>query len=144
MQIELATSAETNSFEVLDVQVQTRPDRSSPEAGRSLLSVRFVGRRNREDNHLKMPPLTWYDANQLQQFTRQLTTDAYLEQYQIDLPDAGMRLTSFGETDRSIRVEPLPTSQRRFVPFVINGTVGSLRRYGRILYQRLWEAFCRG
>lgn len=139
MNIELSTSAEPAPFELLDVLVQNRRDNN-----RSLLSLHFVGKRGRQTDRLKMPLLTWFDANRLQQFTHQLAYSTRLESCHIDLPDAGLRLTSGGKNKRSIRVEALPSAQRRFTPVEINGTATGLRDYAKVLYTRLWEAFCRG
>jgi hypothetical protein len=141
MNIELYTSAEPAPFELLDVLVQNRRDSSD---NRSLLSLHFVGRRGRQTDRLKMPLLTWFDANRLQQFTYQLANSPRLETDYIDLPDCGLRLTAAGKTRRSIRVEALPTAKRRFSPVEINGSANGLRDYARVLYTRLWEAFCRG
>lgn len=139
MNIELSTSAEPAPYELLDVLVQNRRDNN-----RSLLSLHFVGKRGRQTDRLKMPLLTWFDANRLQQFTYQLANSTRPESCHIDLPDAGLRLTSSGKNQRSIRVESLPSAQRRFTPVEINGTATGLRDYAKVLYTRLWEAFCRG
>lgn len=146
MNIELSTSAEPAPFELLDVLVQNRRDR---DANRSLLSLHFVGKRGPQTDRLKMPLLTWFDANRLQQFTQQLANADWSDRVrpdacQMDLPDAGLRLIACGKNRRSIRVEALPTANRRFSPVVINGTATGLRDYARVLYTRLWEAFCRG
>lgn len=146
MNIELYTSAETAPFELLDVLVQNRRDRN---ANRSLLSLHFVGKRGKGTDRLRMPLLTWFDANRLQQFTYQLANTessdrGRLESCFMDLPDAGLRLTASGRNRRSIRVEALPSAQRRFTPVEINGTAGGLRDYAKVLYTRLWEAFCWG
>ncbi|WP_375445418.1 hypothetical protein [uncultured Fibrella sp.] len=140
MNIELSTSAEPAPFELLDVLVQNRRDNN-----RSLLSLHFVGKRGRQTDRLKMPLLTWFDANRLQQFTYQLAHSTRpADRCHIDLPDAGLRLTSGGKNQRSIRVEALPSAQRRFTPVEINGSATGLRDYAKVLYTRLWEAFCRG
>ncbi|MEZ0484125.1 hypothetical protein [Fibrella aquatica] len=141
MNIELSTSTEHAPFELLDVLVQNRRDR---DADRSLLSLHFVGKRGRQTDRLKMPLLTWFDANRLQQFTYQLANAARPENTFMDLPDAGLRLSASGLNRRSIRVESLPSSQRRFTPVEINGTANGLRDYAKVLYTRLWEAFCWG
>lgn len=141
MNIELSTSTEPAPFELLDVLVQNRRDR---DANRSLLSLHFVGKRGPQTDRLKMPLLTWFDANRLQQFTHQLAHSARPDACQMDLPDAGLRLIAIGTNRRSIRVEALPTATRRFTPVIINGTASGLRDYARVLYTRLWEAFCRG
>ena len=142
MEFELTTLSETSPLEVLDMLVQNRR-----EADRSLLSVRFECRRGRERDHLKLPLLTWFDANQLQQFIQRVALSHRVDTCQMDLPDAGLRLTGSGRraaAERTIRVEPLPHAQHRFSPFAINGNQMSLNRYTRLLSQRLWEAFCRG
>ncbi len=142
MQFELTTLSETSPLEVLDMLVQNRR-----EAGQSLLSVRFECRRGRERDQLKLPLLTWFDANQLQQFIQRLALPHRPGTYQVDLPDAGLRLTGFGQkasTVRTIQVEALPNANNRFSPFAINGDQSSLNRYTRVLSQRLWDAFCRG
>jgi hypothetical protein len=139
MNIELTFSAEPTPFELLDVLVQNRR-----EANQSLLSLHFVGKRGTQADRLKMPLLTWFDANRLQQFTQQLANSPRATDCQMDLPDAGLRLTARGKTRRSIRVEALPTATLRFAPVEINGTTASLHDYAKVLYTRLWEAFCRG
>ncbi|MBO0947466.1 hypothetical protein [Fibrella forsythiae] len=141
MNIELSTSSELVPFELLDVLVQNRRD---GDANRSLLSLHFVGKRGRQTDRLKMPLLTWFDANRLQQFTYQLAHGTRPENSHMDLPDSGLRLTVGGRNRGSIRVESLPSSQRRFAPVEINGTATGLRDYAKVLYTRLWEAFCRG
>ncbi len=141
MNIELYTSAEAAPFELLDVLVQNRRDR---DADRSLLSLHFIGKCGIRTNRLKMPLLTWFDANRLQQFTYQLASSSRPETTFIDLPDSGLRLTASGKNRRSIRVESLPSAHRRFTPVEINGSANGLNDYARVLYTRLWEAFCRG
>lgn len=144
MNIELSTSAEPVPYELLDVLVQNRRDQ---DANRSLLSLHFVGKRGLQTDRLKMPLLTWYDANRLHQFTHQLAnadlsdrpSDAH-----IDLPDAGLRLVANHKGRPSIRFESMPTAKRRFAPVIINGSAAGLRDYAKVLYTRLWEAFCRG
>lgn len=141
MEFVLTTFSETSPFEVLDMLVQNRR-----EAGQSFLAVRFECRRGRERDQLKLPLLTWFDANQLQQFTQCLLGAGRSDTCQIDLPDAGLRLTGHGRpfSEHTIRVESLPSAGKRFPPFAINGNQLSLKRYTRLLSQRLWEAFCRG
>jgi hypothetical protein len=141
MNIELFTSAEPAPFELLDVLVQNRHDRND---NRSLLSLHFVGRRGVQTDRLKMPLLTWFDANRLQQFTYQLANSTRPESNYMDLPDSGLRLVASGKNRRCIRVEALPSAQRRFSPLEINGSANGLRDYAKVLYTRLWEAFCRG
>ena len=141
MEFVLTTLSERSPLEVLDMSVQ-----NWREAGQSLVSVRFECRQGRERNQLKLPLLTWFDANQLQQFTERLPGVSRFDTYQVDLPDAGLRLTGHGRqfSQHTIRVEPLPNARRRFPPFAIDGNQRSLSRYTRLLSQRLWEAFCRG
>lgn len=141
MEFVLTTLSETSPLEVLDMSVQNRR-----EAGQSLLAVRFECRRGRERDQLKLPLLTWFDANQLQQFTQRLSGADRFDVHQVDLPDAGLRLTGHGLPfgEHTIRVEPLANARKRFSPFVIRGNQLSLSRYSRLLSQRLWEAFCRG
>lgn len=141
MEFVLTTLSESSPLEVLDMSVQNRR-----EAGKSMLSVRFECRRGRERDHLKLPLLTWFDANQLQEFTQRLLGAGRFDTYQVDLPDAGLRLTGHGRqfSEHTIRVESLPNARKRFPPFAINGNQLSLSRYTRLLSQRLWEAFCRG
>ncbi|RIV25351.1 hypothetical protein DYU11_08590 [Fibrisoma montanum] len=146
MDIEFSTSTETAPVEVLDTQVTLRAT-----AGHSLLSLRFLYRKNREADHLSMPPLSWFDASQLQRFSLDLAKIRQAETCTIDLPDAGIRL--IGSTrriggrwtaGRTIQVEPLPTSERRFMPFTIHGSQHDITSYARTLYNRLWEVFIRG
>ncbi|GAA4467145.1 hypothetical protein GCM10023189_50240 [Nibrella saemangeumensis] len=137
MNIAPSTSEDLLPYELLDVQVQTRP-----QAGQSLLWVQFLCSRDNQPDQKKMPPLTWFDANQLQQFVQQLTVESHPENVQVDLPDAGLRLTSTGVVDTTIRIEPLPKARGKFVPFAIKTSGMGIRRYARLLYQRLWEAFC--
>ena len=141
MNIELSTSSDAAPFDLLDVLVQNRRDHNDD---RSLLSLHFLGQRGPRTERLKMPLLTWYDAHQLQSFTKQLANAARPDSCQMDLPDAGLRLIATGQNRRSIRVEPMPTALRRFAPVTINGTPASLCDYAKMLYSRLWEAFCRG
>lgn len=146
MNIELSTAQETAPLEVIDLQVLARPS-----AGKSLLSVRFLCRRDREDNQLKMPPLSWFDASQMQRFTHDLAGAQYPDVIQADLIDAGLRLTGSVRritgrwtTGRTIRVEPLPSSPKPFAPFTIHASHTDLKTYAGKLYNRLWEVFTRG
>lgn len=141
MTIERSTSAELAPFELLDVLVQNRRDRA---ADRSLLSLHFVGKRGRHTDRLKMPLLTWFDANRLQQFTHKLANATQPENCFIDLPDSGLRLVANAKNCHSIRVEAHPSAERRFTPVEINSTANGLSTYAKLLYTRLWEAFCRG
>lgn len=146
MNIELSTSTEPAPFELLDVLVQNRRD---TEANRSLLSLHFLGKRGLQTDQFNMPLLTWFDANRLQQFTQQLANTDLSDRLRsnvshVDLPDAGLRLTASERGRHSIRIEALPSSKRRFTTVIINGNASGLRDYARVLYTRLWEAFCRG
>lgn len=150
MTIELSLSSDKATAELLDTLVIHRPTN-----GRAPLSVQFLCRRKvdakvRQDDRMSLPPLSWFDANLLQAFTKQLASTGD-EHCQVELPDSGLRLT--GLTTRAadrilgarvIRVEPLPTAARQFAPFSLNGTQADIRAYARKLYNRLWEAFCRG
>ena len=101
MLADFTSTLEPTPFELLDVLVQNRRDGA---ANRSLLSLHFVGKRGPQTDRLKMPLLTWFDANQLQQFTRQLAafdlTDrpTRTETCSVDLPDSGLRLSAGGKT----------------------------------------------
>lgn len=146
MNIELATPDETAPIEILDLQVTTRRS-----AGRSLLLMRFLLGNGAPDNHLNLPTLSWFDAGQMQRFTQELAGAQYPEIVELDLIDAGLRLTGSVRraagrwtTGRMIRVEPLPTRQRLFVPFTIYVSRTDLNTYARKLYNRLWEVFTRG
>lgn len=143
MNIELATTTETEPLEILDLQVTTRRS-----AGRSLLSMRFLLREGPHD-HLSLPTLSWFDAGQLQRFTQALANAQYPEIVEMDLIDAGLRLTGSVRrvagrwtTGCSIRVEPM--SARPFVPFTIYASRTDLKTYAGKLYNRLWEVFTRG
>ncbi len=145
MNIELATTTETAPLEILDVQVTTRRS-----AGRSLLSMRVLLRQGPHD-HLNLPTLSWFDAGQMQRFTQELTSARYPELVEVDLIDAGLRLTGSVRrvadrwtTGRTIRVEPLPARRRPFVPFTIHVSHSDLKTYAGKLYNRLWEVFTRG
>jgi hypothetical protein len=146
MNIELATSYETAPLEVLDLQVSTRRT-----TGRSLLSLRFLCHSDRYANHLHLPTLTWYDASQLQQFSQLLAVSQYPEVCQIDLIDAGLRLTGSVRrlagrwtTGRTIRVEPMPDAMHQFSPFTIHASHLDVKTYANKLYNQLWEVFTRG
>lgn len=146
MNIELTTASETAPLEVLDLQVLTRPS-----SGRSQLSVRFLCHSDRYANHLNMPPLSWFDASRLQQFSQELAAAQYPETCQTDLIDAGLRLTGSirrlagrWTTGRTIRIEPLPSAAKAFTPFTIHASHNDVKTYSRKLYNRLWEVFTRG
>jgi hypothetical protein len=146
MNIELATASETSPLEVLDLQVSTRRTR-----GQSLLSVRFLCHSDRYASHLHIPTLTWFDASQLQQFSQSLATAHHPDTCQIDLIDAGLRLTGSVRrlagrwtTGRIIRVEPMPTADSQFLPFTIFASHLDVKTYAGKLYNRLWEVFTRG
>lgn len=146
MNIEFTTASERSPLEVLDLNVTSRP-----VAGRSSILVRFLCRKGVQDNHLKMPPLSWFDASQLQRFSQELATARHPETVQIDLVDAGIRLTGsvrrvagHWTTGRTIRIEPLPNASTLFAPFTIHASHLDVRTYSRKLYNRLWEVFTRG
>lgn len=146
MSIELATASETAPLEVIDLQVTTRP-----VAGRSLLSVRFLCQGARQDNRLNMPPLSWFDAGQMQRFSQELATAHYPDVVQTDLVDAGVQLTGSVRrvagrwtTGRSIQVKPLPSAPNQFTPFTIYASHLDVKTYAGKLYNRLWEVFTRG
>jgi hypothetical protein len=151
MNIELSLASGQATAELLDTLVYHRY-----ASERASLSVQFLCRRKadskvRQDDRMSLPPLSWFDAHQFQAFTKQLAKATGLEQYQVDLPDAGLRLTGVATREggrrsetRMIRVEPLVSASRMFTPFSINGTPADIRAYARMLYNRLWEAFCRG
>ncbi|WP_461129048.1 hypothetical protein [Spirosoma aerophilum] len=143
MNIELSTSSQRSPLEVIDVQVSSRR-----KAGKSLLSLRFLCSNNRLLNHLHMPELSWYDAHQLQRFSRELAVAQYPEISQVDLIDAGLRLTGTVRrlagkwtTGRTIHIEPLPSSATQFVPFTIHASHHDVKTYAGKLYNRLWELF---
>ncbi|GAB3558394.1 hypothetical protein [Spirosoma fluminis] len=146
MNIELATASKTAPLEVLDLQISLRPS-----AGRSLLSLCFLCRNEGAANRLLMPTLSWFDASQLQRFSQQLASARFPETCQIDLVDAGLRLTGSVRrlagrwtTGRTIRVEPLPSAATQFAPFTIHASHLDVTTYAQKLYSRLWEAFTRG
>lgn len=146
MNIELATGSEKAPLEVLDFDVIPRL-----AAGQSSLLVRLLCRRGVQDNHLKLPPLSWYDASQLQRFSQQLAAARHPETVQTDLVDAGLRLTGsvrrvagHWSNGRTIQVEPLPNASKNFAPFTIHASNHDIRTYSTKLYNRLWEAFTRG
>lgn len=143
MNIELDTIGMV-PLEMLDTQVSVRHD-----ANTSHLSVEFLCRNNYQTDHLQLPPLTWFDAQQLQRFTAELAGGKSAETCQTELPDAGLRLTgTVQQTNktpgREIHVESLPGVGYSFVPFTISGSQHEIRTYARKLYNRLWEVFCRG
>jgi hypothetical protein len=152
MNIELSHSSEQATAELLDMLILHRPaNRQAP------LSVQFLCSHKTEDdsipqtNRMSLPPLSWFDANLLQEFTKQLAASTRLDSCQVELPDSGLRLTGTTRRDRAfktngqtIRVEALPTAARQFAPFSLNGTQADIRMYARKLYNRLWEVFCRG
>lgn len=146
MNIELATASETAPLEVLDLQVSARP-----ATGKSLLLLRFLFRSERHTNHLHLPNLTWFEANQLQRFSENLAATHYPESCQLDLPDAGLRLTGSVRrlagrwtTGRTVRIEPLPSSANQFLPFTIHASHTDIKTYAGKLQNRLWEVFTRG
>lgn len=146
MNIELTTASERAPLEVLDLDVTSRL-----AAGRSSLLVRFLCRKGVQDKHLKLPPLSWFDASQLQRFSQELATARHPQSVQTDLVDAGLRLTGsvrrvagHWTTGRTIHIEPLPSSAKPFVPFTIHASHHDVRTYSKKLYNRLWEVFTRG
>ncbi len=146
MNIELTTSSETAPLEVLDLQVSSR--RTS---GKSVVSVKFLCRSDRYTNHLHIPTLSWFDANQLQRFSQEVATAQYPQISQTDLPDVGLRLTGSVRrlsdkwtTSRTIQIEPLPSSKTQFVPFTIHASHHDVKTYAGKLYNRLWELFTKG
>ncbi|GAB4045283.1 hypothetical protein [Spirosoma litoris] len=146
MNIELSTSIDKSPLEVLDLQVTSR--RAS---GKSILSLRFLCNNDRHTNHLQIPELTWFDASQLQNFSQNLATAQYPETYQVDLLDAGVRLTGSVRqlagrwtTGRTVRIEPLASSASQFAPFTIHASHLDVKTYAGKLYHRLWELFTKG
>ncbi|QJW90626.1 hypothetical protein HNV11_15160 [Spirosoma taeanense] len=146
MSIELSTATETAPIEILDFQITTRQS-----AGSLLLSLCFLCRKDRQDNQLKLPPLSWFDASQIQQFSQQLAAAQHPETVEIDLIDAGVRLTGsvrriagHWNNGRTIRIEPLPSALKSFAPFTIQASNSDLKSYAGKLYSRLWEVFTRG
>ena len=146
MNIELSTESETAPLEILDLQVSARR-----VTGRSVLSLRFLCHSDRYANHLHIPALTWFDASRLQHFSQTLAASRHPQTCQIDLTDAGLRLTGSVRrlagrwtTGRIIRVEPLPTADVQFAPFTIHASHPDVETYTGKLYNRLWEVFTRG
>ncbi|MBN8822466.1 MULTISPECIES: hypothetical protein [unclassified Spirosoma] len=145
MNIEFSTSSERSPLEVLDVQVSAQ--RSS---GPSLLSLRFLCRSDRfTDVHV--PTLSWFDASQLERFSQQVASTEYPDTCQVDLLDAGVRLTGsvrrlagVWTTGRTIRIEPLETAVNPFSPFTLHASHRDVKKYAGKLYQRLWELFTKG
>jgi len=152
MNIELSLSSEKATAELLDTLILHRPANSQAP-----LSVQFLCCQKTDDdsihqtNRMSLPPLSWFDANLLQAFTKQVAASTRLGSCQVELPDSGLRLTgmtrrdlALKESGQTIRVEALPTAARQFAPFSLNGTQADIRTYARKLYNRLWEVFCRG
>ncbi|TAE25268.1 MAG: hypothetical protein EAZ91_19435 [Cytophagales bacterium] len=150
MNVELSLNSGQITAELLDTLILPRFAN-----GRASLSVEFLCRQKTDasvqQDRLRLPALSWFDANLLQSFTKQLALATRLENCQVELPDAGLRLIGLSGRDRvlpadarAIRVEPLTTAPRQFAPFVLKGTQADIRTYARKLYNRLWEAFCRG
>lgn len=146
MNIELSTASKTSPLEVIDLHVSARRT-----AGKSLLSVRFLCRDERNQNHLHLPELSWFDANQLQRFSQELAHTQYPMISQTNLIDAGVRLTGSVRrlagtwtTGRTIRIEPLSTASYQFTPFTIHASLHDVKTYAGKLYNRLWELFTRG
>lgn len=146
MHIELSTASEHAPVEVLDLEVLTRS-----LAGRPSLLVQFLYRKGVQDRHLKIAPLTWFDASQLQLFSKELAEAQHPETVSIDLIDAGIRLTGSVRrlagrwtSGRTISMEPLPDAGASFEPFTIHASCHDVGKYSRKLYNRLWEVFTRG
>lgn len=151
MNIELSLSSEKASAELLDTLILHRPANRHAPVSVQFLCRRKMDERVLQDDRMSLPPLSWFDANLLQAFTKQLAASTRLDSCQVELPDAGLRL--IGHTQRNtdhktsghtIRVESLPTATRQFASFSLNGTQADIRTYARKLYNRLWEVFCRG
>lgn len=146
MNIELTTSSERAPVEVLDLEVMTRFT-----AGRSSLLVQFLYRKEAQDRHLKITPLTWFDASQLQRFSQELSEAGHPKTVRVNLIDAGIRLTGSVQrlagrwtSGRTICMEPLPGTSTAFEPFTIHASCQDVSKYSRKLYNRLWEVFTRG
>lgn len=146
MNIELTTESETAPLEILDLQVS-----SGRATGRSVLSLRFLCHGDRYASHLHIPTLTWFDASRLQQFSQTLATAQYPQTCQVDLIDAGLRLTGSvlrlagrWTAGRTIHVEPMSPADAQFAPFTIYASHTDVKTYAGKLYNRLWEVFTRG
>lgn len=151
MNIELSHSSQKVPAELLDTLILHRPAN-----GCAPVSVQFLCRSTtdatvQQNDRMSLPPLSWFDANLLQAFTKQLAASTRLESCQVELPDSGLRLIGttlrnldYTTNERTIRVEPLASAARQFTPFSLNGTQADIRTYARKLYNRLWEVFCRG
>ncbi|GAB4033742.1 hypothetical protein [Spirosoma gilvum] len=146
MNIELSTSSERSPLEVLDLQVSAQRT-----TGPSLLSLRFLCRSGRFTDHLHIPTLSWFDASQLERFSQQLAAAEYPDTCQVELLDAGVRLTGsvrrlagVWTTGRTVRIEALKTSANPFSPFTIHASHRDVKKYAGKLYQQLWELFTKG
>ncbi|GAB3997047.1 hypothetical protein GCM10028807_41180 [Spirosoma daeguense] len=146
MEIELATASEVAPLEFLDLQVSSRRS-----VDQSLLSVKVLCRQNRYIRQLQIPTLTWFDANRLQRFSREIIAASQSQSFQTDLMDAGLRLTGTvrrqagrGASERTIQVEPLPSASNQFSAFSIHTSCNDIRAYATKLHSRLWEVFTRG
>ncbi len=146
MNIELTTSSERAPVEVLGLEVMTRFT-----AGRSSLLVQFLYRKEAQDRHLKITPLTWFDASQLQRFSQEMSEAGHSKTVCVNLIDAGIRLTGSVQrlagrwtNGRTISMEPLPGANTNFEPFTIHASCQDVSKYSRKLYNRLWEVFTRG
>jgi hypothetical protein len=146
MIIDFAASPEVAPLEIIDLQVTTKR-----LADRSLLSVQFFFREDREDRCYQMPPLSWFDAGQFQRFSEELAAANHPNKVQGDLIDAGIRLTGYARrlsgrrnTGRTIHVEPLPTAEKQFKPFSLYASQNDVKTHAKKLYARLWEVFTRG
>ncbi|GAB3893394.1 hypothetical protein [Spirosoma agri] len=146
MNIEFSTASDIAPLEVLDLQVTT-----GPASGKSRLSLSLLLRNERSTNHLHIPTLSWFDANQLQRFSKELAVAQYPETCEVELIDAGIRLSGSVRrlagrwtTGRTIRIEPLPSSANQFAVFTIHTSNTDIKTYAGKLNNRLWEVFTRG
>ena len=142
MHIELSTASKRSPLEILDLQVS-----SQRTLGKSAIALQFLCRGGRTLNHLHIPTLSWFDANQLQKFSQKLSALHAFDTHWVDLPDAGLRLTGSaqrGTTGRTIRIEPLAASGNSFSPFTIQASHHDVKAYAGKLYSRLWEFFTKG
>jgi len=146
MNIELTTASEHAPVEVLDLEVLTRSI-----AGQSSLLVQFLYRKGAQDRHLKVAPLSWYEASQLQLFSQKLAEARHPETVSVSLVDAGIKLTGSVRrlagrwtTGRTICMESLPDASTTFERFTIHASCHDVSTYSRKLYNRLWEVFTRG
>jgi hypothetical protein len=146
MNTDFATASEAAPLEIIDLQVTTKR-----LADKSLLSVHFFFRKDRKDRRYQMPPLSWFDAGQFQRFSEELAAANHPDKVQVDLVDAGIRLTGYvrrlagrWNAGRTIQVEPLPTAEKQFKPFSLYASHNDVKTHAQKLYSRLWEVFTRG